>query len=235
MLSLLMSFASVFGQTNYSDVPSTQKKLDERAAESKARVPEDRLKLMEEGVQVARQAEKTAIKVGDKAPDFTLPSAMGDSVTLSTLLKNGPVVLTWYRGGWCPYCNIALQDLSDLEDRFEEAGAQLVAVSPQRPDSSLSTKEKHEIGFPVLSDLHNRVAKQYGIVFKLTEPLQKMYREHLGLIAYNDDDSYELPLAVTYVIDQDRTVTWAFVNGDYKKRAEPREVLKAVEALDSEE
>lgn len=234
MLIALTSITRYSVAEDYSDVPSTGEKLEARAAEFKVKYPAEMIELMQEGIDVASRVEATAINVGDKAPDFTLPNAVGKEITLSELLQTGPVVITWYRGGWCPYCNIQLYDLSQLENKFETAGAQLVAISPEQPDSSLSTQEKQELDFHVLSDLHNKVAREYGIVFELTEPLKAIYGEHINLEAYNSDDSYELPLAVTYVVDQDRIVRWAFVDGDYKQRAEPKDILLAVRALDNE-
>ena len=118
------------------------------------------------GTLQAQDASK-ALKQGDKVKDFTLKNAKGEEVNLSVLLKKGPVVLTWYRGGWCPYCNLALKQLQEELAQIKEQGAMLVALTPELPDHSLTTQEKNALEFEVLTDLHNEVARSYGLVFKL--------------------------------------------------------------------
>ncbi len=174
-----------------------------------------------------------AVKVGDKAPDFTLRNAAGKKVALSGLLEDGPVVLTWYRGGWCPYCNIALAALQEKLPELQEAGAQLVALTPERPGKSLDTKQKNELAFPVLTDLNHDVARKYGLVFKLTPKVRELYRSFFDLKEFNGEAAgdEELPLAATYVIDRDGVVRWAFLDADYRKRAEPSEIVDAVRRL----
>ncbi len=173
----------------------------------------------------------TALNVGDTVIDFNLPDQNGKTVSLSELLQNGPVVLTWYRGGWCPYCNMTLAFLQEKLPEFEAANGQLVAVSPELPDSSLSTIEKNELSFTVLSDVGNVVARQYGVVFKLTDAVAQRYQNAFNLHAYNGDESDELPLAATYVIDTDGVIRYAFLDVDYRNRAEPDDILTALKAL----
>ncbi len=103
-----------------------------------------------------------SLKMGEAAPDFTLCNATGRKVTLSEMIKKGPVIITWYRGGWCPYCNLALAYMQRFLPQFLEAGAELIAITPEKPDASLTTKEKHDLEFEVLTDEQNRVAKLYG-------------------------------------------------------------------------
>lgn len=173
-----------------------------------------------------------ALAVGATAPDFELPDATGKKVRLSELLNQGPVVVNFYRGEWCPYCNLELRAFQVMQAEFEAAGAQLVAISPELPDHSLSVTEKHELAYPVLSDVGNTVAKTFGLVFALAETLRPIYLNFgLDIPASNGDDSYELPFPATFVIDRDRTIRYSFVDADYTKRAEPSEVLAAVEVL----
>ena len=171
-----------------------------------------------------------AINLGDKAPDFTLPDALGNSVSLYEQLAKGPVILTWYRGSWCPYCNIQLHDYQESLADINAAGAQLMAVSPELADSALSWKEKNELEFIVLSDVGNEVAREYGIVYRIPDAISAGYVAggRTDLTQYNGDDSLELPLAVTYVIGTDGTVEYAFVDADYRKRAETSDVVKFV-------
>jgi len=172
------------------------------------------------------------LDVGATALDFELPDATGQSVRLSDLLQQGPVVINFYRGEWCPYCNLALRAFQQLQTEFAAAGAQLVAISPELPDHSLSATEKHELSYPVLSDVGNVIAKQFGLVFQLAESLRPIYLNFgLDVPAHNGDDSYELPLPATFVIGRDRTIRYRFADADYTQRAEPSEVLAAVKAL----
>lgn len=210
-------------------------KLAARKQDFITRAPVDTARVYDEGVETVRKTgiELDAKNVGDTAPGFSLPNATGQTVRLAELLEDGPVVLTWYRGGWCPYCNIALRDLQERLPEFERLGATLVAVSPELPDKSLDTQEKNELEFVVLSDEGNRVAGAYGIAFKLPEPVVDKFRGRLDIPAYNGDESWSLPLAATYVIDRSGTIRWAFVDADYRNRAEPADVLEALRDLEN--
>jgi peroxiredoxin len=168
---------------------------------------------------------ESALNVGDEAAAFTLKNQVGEEVSLVELLEDGPVILTWYRGGWCPYCNITLAFLQEKLPEFELAGAQLVVLTPELPDSSMSTSEKHELGFDILSDVGNKVAHEYGLVYKLTDVVAARYQKGFNLHAYNGDETDELPLAATYVIDMDSKIRYAFLDVDYRNRAEPSKVL----------
>ncbi|MFE7561972.1 peroxiredoxin-like family protein [Kitasatospora sp. NPDC057500] len=175
---------------------------------------------------------QSALAEGAKAPSFTLPSATGRSVALDELLADGPVVLTFYRGSWCPYCNIALRSLQQHHSAVTDRGARLVAVSPQVPDESLSLAEKNELAFDVLSDIGCHTAKQYGLAFDLPNDLAAVY-EGLGidLHRYNAGHARTLPIPATYVIDREGLIRWAFVNTDYTSRAEPADILTALDGL----
>ncbi|GLW75272.1 peroxiredoxin [Kitasatospora phosalacinea] len=177
------------------------------------------------------QAE-TALAEGAKAPSFTLPSATGRAVALDGLLADGPVVLTFYRGSWCPYCNIALRSLQQHHDAVTARGARLVAVSPQVSDESLSFAEKNELAFDVLSDTGCDTAKQYGLAHDLPDDLAAVY-EGLGIDLHRSNAGHArtLPLPATYVIDRAGLIRWAFVDTDYTSRAEPADVLTALDAL----
>ncbi len=172
-----------------------------------------------------------ALTVGSKAPYFTLNNALGNPVNLIDELKNGPVILTWYRGGWCPYCNITLHYMQERLPDFKKAGATLIALTPELPDKSLSTSEKHNLEFVVLSDVGNKIAKEYGVVFKLTNEVAEIYNNAFDMNAYNGDESNELPLAATYVIDTNGTIQYAFLDADYRNRAEPDEIIEVLNKL----
>ena len=212
--------------------------LEARKERSLGMAPPDRVAATTAAIEeiVASGILERAIKKGDKAPDFTLPNAIGESVSLKDELAKGPVILTWYRGSWCPYCNLQLHDYQMSLDAIAAAGAQLIAVSPELPDSALTWKEKEELVFAVLSDLGNKVGHEYGVVYRIPDGISAGYVRggRNDLTEYNGDDSLELPLAVTYVIDTDGTVVYSFVDGDYRKRAETSDVVAVVTQLAAE-
>jgi peroxiredoxin len=172
------------------------------------------------------------LKSGDTAPDFTLPGSDGHIVSLKDLLKSGPVVLSFYRGGWCPYCNLELRALQAVLPQITAQGATLVAVSPQTPDESLSTAEKNDLAFPVLSDSGSQVAKAFGIAFDLADELRPIYtRFNHALPVMNGTDSWVLPIPATYIIGQGGVIALSFVDVDYRTRLEPAAVVEALCSL----
>jgi peroxiredoxin len=197
------------------------------------KAPADRLRAYEDGIEAVKKSGvlEKALKVGDRAPDFELPNASGKSVKLSALLEDGPVVVTWYRGAWCPYCNIALKGFQKVLPEIKAEGASLVAISPQTPDNSLSTVEKDGLGFQVLSDKGNKTAHAFGVAYKVPAVVVEQMKGRLDLGKYNGDSSNELPLGATYVIDRDGVIRYAFVDADYRKRAEPSAVVAALKGL----
>jgi peroxiredoxin len=173
-----------------------------------------------------------ALRAGDRAPDFALPDARGGTVRLSSLIEHGPVVLAFYRGGWCPYCNLELRALQRTLPEFARLGTTLVGVSPQTPDESLSTAEKNSLEYPVLSDTGSRMAKAFGIAFDLADELRPIYaRFGHALPDRNGDDSWVLPMPATFVIDRDGLIALAFVDADYRNRLEPAEIVAVLKAL----
>jgi peroxiredoxin len=173
-----------------------------------------------------------ALKAGDRAPEFALPDARGGSTRLSELLRQGAVVISFYRGGWCPYCNLELRALQAELPTIAHLGATLVAISPQTPDQSLSTAEKSAVAFPVLSDAGSRTAKAFGIAFDLAEELRPIYaRFGHALPDRNGDESWTLPVPATYVIGRDGIIALAFIDVDYRNRLEPAEIVAALERL----
>ncbi|MDV7186537.1 peroxiredoxin-like family protein [Lutibacter sp. TH_r2] len=207
--------------------------LTERAEASSKKFSEEKSKIYAEGLADIKNSGilGKALNVGDKVPDFTLNNSLDKPVSLYNELKNGPVVLTWYRGGWCPYCNITLHSLQQKLPEFKKAGATLIALTPELPDKSLSTSEKHNLEFTVLSDIGNKVGKEFGVVYQLTTAVASIYEAGFGLHENNGDDSNELPLAATYIIDQNGIIQYAFLDADYKKRAEPDVLVDALNKI----
>lgn len=166
------------------------------------------------------------LPVGAKAPEFTLPDQNGRPVMLSELLARGPVVINFYRGRWCPFCVTELETYRDLLGEIEEAEATLVAISPQAVRQSAFTADQHKLRFLVLSDEGNKVARQFGLVYRVPEYQEQLFRSvFINLPKTNGDESWELPLPATYVVDQDGTVVYAKAFADYMQRPEAEEVI----------
>lgn len=167
-----------------------------------------------------------ALGVGSIAPNFSLPSATGEVVELRRLLEDGPVVLTFYRGGWCPYCNIQLRSYQRILGGLKELGAGLVAISPETPDNTFETREREALEFPVLSDAGNAVAKRFGLVFPVSADVLSMFQGwDIDLRKHNGVEGGELPVPGTYVIDEGGTIIFGQADVDYRRRAEPEDIL----------
>jgi peroxiredoxin len=213
---------------------SLEQELAAFKAEFSRTAPPGRAALYEAKIEELRAdfASATAITVGDTAPDFALPDAAGKAIVLTELLKSGPAILTFYRGGWCPYCNIQLRAYQSVLPQISGLGARLVAISPQLPDNSLDTVNKNALTFDVLSDVGNEVARSYGLVYSLPEEIRAALRSNnKALPSINGDESWELPVPATYVIARDRRVALAFIEVDYRKRLEPEALLTSLKLL----
>ncbi|GCF11416.1 peroxiredoxin-like family protein [Dictyobacter arantiisoli] len=228
---------TVLSMSPPSDLP-LQEQLDILKDQVYKLMPEDAAKESQKTLEslVNSGMVEKALKENNLAPDFTLPNALNQRVTLSHLLEQGPVVLVFYRGGWCPFCNLELRAYQKLLPAFQALGVTLVALSPMLPDHSLTTAEKQHLAFPVLSDVGNQVARQFGLVFQMDEQTRKR-RARLGganLPEYNGDDSWEVPIPGTFLIDQSRTIRLAFVDADITRRLEPSIVLARLKELKGE-
>ena len=208
--------------------------LAQFAAQIQDQLPDDvKAAMAKAGKDIAQLGiEDRSFKVGSKIPAVTLPNAIGEAVIIQDLLKQGPVVIAFYRGGWCPYCNLELRALQQALPEIQAQGANLVAIAPETPDNSLSTQEKNALKFEVLSDVGNVVARKFGLVFALPEYLRPVYQAlGVDLVAYNGDETFELPVPATYVVNTDRTIVHAFVNVDYTQREDPEHIVTALQKL----
>ena len=173
-----------------------------------------------------------AVDAGDQAPGFELPNVRGGRLKLVQALEQGPVVLSFYRGSWCPFCNLELNALQQRLPEIRDLGARLIAISPEKPDASLSHAEKLHLEFDVLSDVGNQVSGQYGLIMAVHESLRPLYLQWgIDLPAANGDDSYELPVPATYVIDATGRIRSAHIDKDYTKRMEPEDILLALKSI----
>lgn len=182
----------------------------------------------------ASGAMERAKKVGDRAPAFRLQDADGATVSSEQLLERGPMVVTFYRGIWCPYCNFELQALQAALPTYRRHGANLVAISPQTPANSRKSMQHNELGFPILSDVKGEVGAAFGLRFELPSDLRELYLgAKIDLHAFNDDPSWTLPMPARYVIGSDGTILYAEVNADYTQRPEPDELIDVLEKAGS--
>lgn len=173
------------------------------------------------------------LAVGERAPNFRLPNAAGEEVELASRLATGPVVLSFYRGEWCPYCNLELRALQAALPRFQGHGASLIAISPQSPDHSLSVAEKNELSFDVLSDVHQEAIRAFRVQFTVPADLQDLHRNvfHNDLSARTADGSWDLPVPATFVIDRGGIIRARYVSADYRTRMDPDDIEAALAAI----
>lgn len=237
---LLLSITSPsFGQTaeTASDtVPELQPELQRIADASAKRLPAEMRQKFTKGVDdvLATGILEEAAKVGDSVPKVELIDLKGEKVSSESLWRDRPAVITFYRGGWCPYCNAQLRVLQKSLDALQGAGANVVAITPELTEHARKTTADNNLAFDVLTDEGNTFARELGIAFRLPDVILPIYRDKLGLASRNGDDRYELPLAATYVVSTDGVIRYAFLDADYKKRAEPKAILKAVEKINRE-
>jgi peroxiredoxin len=168
-----------------------------------------------------------SLGVGARVPEFTLPDHNGRPISSSELLSRGRLVLCFFRGRWDPFCCGQMEAMNRVLPEIEKAGASLVAISPQTVKQSFFMADQHKLRFPLLSDAGNRVARQFGLVYRVPDEQQAIYRRaFINLPLANGDESWELPIPATYVVDRDGTVPFASADEDYSERAEPGEILE---------
>jgi peroxiredoxin len=169
--------------------------------------------------------------VGTEAPEFELPDQNGKNVSLSELLAKGKLVVCFIRGRWCPFCVAQMEAMNAILPQIEQAGAALVAISPQTVKQSFFMHDQHKLRFPLLSDAGNKIARQFGLTYRVSEEQKVLYqRTFVNLPFVNGDDSWELPIPAIYIIDRDGTVLFASADEDYTERPEPDEILKLLQA-----
>jgi peroxiredoxin len=218
-----------------STVNSYKEQVQILKAEQKKTAPDEILSVFIEEQHDMIQSEigKNALRPGSVAPLFILPNAAGKLISLKDALAKGNVVLTFYRGTWCPFCNLQLRMYQEILPEIKALGASLIAVSPMTPDNSLTFKEKHSLEFEVLSDHGNVTSSKYGIVYTV---LKKAIDVTLKMgvntpSVFNDTDKWELPLPATFILDKEGVIIARFLDKDYTKRMEPKEILNILEQI----
>jgi peroxiredoxin len=177
-------------------------------------------------------ALRGALQPGSAAPAFTLPDANGEQISSTELLASGPLVIVFFRGRWCPFCVAQLEAWRDAFALARAIGARLVAISPQTVHQNSLTADQHKLPFPVLSDSSNVVAKQFGIAYRAPEEQELLYRRSfVNLPHINGDESWQLPLAATFIISQSRKIVSNYISADYRERTDPQEALATIRSL----
>lgn len=215
-----------------TQIPSYEEGLKALQSNLGKMLPQEALAVFDKDANTLKEKHQSILKleVGDKAPNFSLSNANGEPITLNALLEKGNVVLTFYRGSWCPYCNLQLNQYQQILKDIQSLGAHLIAISPQTPDESLNIKEKHALEFEVLSDNGNIVARQFTTVFKNGEtPIETMKVLGIDFDSHYADDSKELPVPAVFIINETGHITFAkAINGDYRNRVEASDIINAL-------
>ena len=219
-----------------NELPGYKQSLDqymEKSKKEKSPFSSSDMAVMEKaGKDLARRMPAPGIKVGEKAPDFVLNNALGQAVNLKDKLKQGPVVLVFYRGAWCPFCNMHLHVLQQSLPEFKKHGAQLITITPQTPDKSVEQFKEKGYPFEVLSDLDSSVMKAYKLYFELPAELVEVYKNHgIDIAAFNGEGRNILPVPGSFVIDSKGIVRAMFADTDYMKRMEPSAIIDALRKL----
>ncbi|WP_281615019.1 peroxiredoxin-like family protein [Flammeovirga sp. SubArs3] len=199
-----------------------QKSLDRLKAKIEGGMPEEYVKIMHQATKGLEDSGigEGILKVGEKAPIFSLPNQEGELVSSEELLKNGPLVLTFYRGVWCPYCNTDLAYLNKFSKEISELKGTIVSISPQIADNNKLIVERQHLNYDLLSDKGNEVAEQFGLRWELQEPLKSLYNDqfNINLPTYNGEDSWSLPVPARFIVNQDGIIVYAEFSVDYTKR-----------------
>ncbi len=182
--------------------------------------------------QTAEEVSKTALNVGANMPAFELPNAKNELVSSAEMMKEGSLVLVFYRGAWCPFCNTYLRTLEKNLEAITANGGKLIAISVENPDISMTVATKNEVTFTVLSDKNLDLARKFGIVYQLAAETNEKYKGFgVDLVKQNGTETPDLPLSATYIVNKSGEIVYAFLDPDYKKRAEPGEIIKILEKI----
>jgi peroxiredoxin len=227
-----MKWRSLPESGSYGDTRPLKQIFAERKETIAKYVPAD-VQAVHERTVAALKAQglaSRALRVGAKAPSFELPDHDGKRVSSADLLAKGPMVLFFIRGRWCPFCVGQVEAMNYIAPQIEAAGASLIAISPHTEKQAYFMHDQHKLLFPLLVDAQNEVARQFGLVYRVPDEQQQLYRRtFVNLPLANGDDSWTLPIPATYILDRDGTILVAYAHEDYTERPEPLEILSTLE------
>lgn len=196
------------------------------------KVPDDIQAIMSNSTQklIHKELSKQALRENDLIPEFTLLNTTNQLIHINDVLdKHDYVVLSFYRGSWCPYCNLELKHLEKIQASLKILHTELIAISPQTNEQSLQAKEKLNLSFDILCDKNNAVAKKFGLVFSLDDELRPIYENFgIDILKSNKNGTFDLPMPATYVINKNHKIIYSFIDEDYTKRCEPNDILHAI-------
>lgn len=228
-------FVMSFGLFNlYDNKSSMQKEFEKTKQLIASQIPKETRDLFQKGIdQVAQQFNsKDYLTTGDSIPMFSLPNAFGKTVNISEKINNKFLILVWYMGDWCIYCNLYLKELQKRLLDFEQVNAEVIAISTQLPDKAQLMVNNNQLAFEVLSDVNGAVAEKFGILYQLPAEVREKYTQDL----YNELDSYgntdgTMPISATYVVNQEGKIIYHYIEADYTKRAEPDAIISAIKKV----
>lgn len=213
-------------------MPTLENDIERYKLSFKEKVDVETQNIMIDATQELKKEDlrRKCLQIKDKIPVFSLLNATGDIIHIQDIIdKHKYTILSFYRGAWCPYCNLELKQLQKIQSELKILHAEMVALSPQTPDNSLISKEKNALTFEVLCDKNNAVAREFGIVYNLPEKLRPIYKSFgIDIIESNNNGTFDLPLPATFVVNNNYEIIYSFVNEDYTKRLEPRDILTAI-------
>ena len=207
------------------------KQIEQFNNELATQVPQEVLEAFGKSIEdlKTKNIEEKSIKLGAIMPDFSLPNAKNEIIHSKEILKKGKMIIAFYRGSWCPYCNLELKALQEKISEFKEKNATLVAISPQSPDNSLTVIEKHHLTFEVLTDKDNVFAKQLGIVFELQDFVLPYYHAlGIDLSSFNKNADNSLPIPAVFVVNESSKIIYKFADANYMNRIDIDELLKTL-------
>ncbi|WP_224490363.1 peroxiredoxin-like family protein [Robertkochia flava] len=213
---------------------SLTEKLNALNQANRNKIPEEALSVMDQATLILKEKAitDTILKTGASFPDATLTDPHHQPVSLRKEIEGTKTIISFYRGGWCPYCNLELRSMQEELENFKALGAQLIAISPETPDNSLSTTEKNNLNFKVFSDKDHELAKKAGLVFQVPESLKEVYSTFgIDLETSQGNSDWNLPVPATFILDETGIVRYVYANEDYTKRAEPKALEDALKVL----
>ncbi|HZR33196.1 MAG TPA: peroxiredoxin-like family protein [Terriglobales bacterium] len=208
-----------------------QEELDQRRAMAEQYVPAATQAIHRQTIDSLRASgiSRHSLSRGAQAPSFELPDQNGNLVSSASLLSGSKLVVCFFRGRWCPFCVAQMEAMNRIHPQIKKAGAELIAISPQTVRQGFFMQDQHGIHFPLLSDANNQVARQFGLVYRVPEPQQKIYSTtFVNLPFINGEDSWELPAPGTYILGKEHEVLYASADPDYTRRPEPAEILSSL-------
>lgn len=220
--------------TGESDTDPLAGELRDLAARTRAGLREDEVRALDEALDALAKSgvAEAALGLGEIMPEFELPDATGHWLGLPQLLSRGPAIVAFYRGAWCPYCNLTLRALERLWPRLRGAGVRVAAISPQPRDMALAQADRNLLSFDLLHDARNRVARLCGLVYEMPDAWKTYCRARgIDLARVNGTERWELPLAATYLIGVDGVVAYASVEVDHTRRFDPAALMRALDRL----